>query len=279
MAADSLVQQLGRRVDSVPGIRQQVDSELQQKQEQLLAAKTQLEVRSLSVQTRSCRTQTARALLRACPESTCSASARDAQLDMTAGSLAWPLTLRSQGLVGAPQCMTPACTAAASTQQGHHRECTCEQASGSSALCCSSGPSSLVIQAWLLITCARLSLRSTAQAGQSTHHRRADFTTPVLNIACAVQAQQRDLQGLHRQQEATSQQARQLSQDQQRLDQQLQRCKGECAVVARKAETLAAQNLQLEVSRTWERFPHAVPRHICVGSCFVDWLHRTRCSR
>lgn len=77
----------------------------------------------------------------------------------------------------------------------------------------------------------------------------------MLNIACTVKAQQRDLQGLHRKQEAASQQIRQLSQDQQKLEQQLQRCRGECAAFARKAETLADHNKQLEVSRRWERFP------------------------
>ena len=53
MAADSLLQQLGQ-VDAVPGIRQQVASELQQKQELLLAAKKHVEVRSVSVQTGTC---------------------------------------------------------------------------------------------------------------------------------------------------------------------------------------------------------------------------------
>ena len=91
-----------------------------------------------------------------------------------------------------------------------------------------------------------------------------ECTTPVLDLACAVQAQQRDLQGLHRKQEAASQQVRQLSQDQQRLDQQLQRCRGECAAVARKAEALAAQNKQLEVSGTWERFS-SPSAHTCMG--------------
>ncbi len=46
-------------MDAVPGIRQQVDSELQQKQEQLLTAKNHVEVRSLSVQERRCRKRTA----------------------------------------------------------------------------------------------------------------------------------------------------------------------------------------------------------------------------
>ena len=58
MAANCLLQQLGRQMDAVPGIRQQVDSELQQKQEQLLTAKNHLEVRSLSVQIHHCRKQT-----------------------------------------------------------------------------------------------------------------------------------------------------------------------------------------------------------------------------
>ena len=50
MAADCLLEQLGRQMDAVPGIRQQVDSELQQKQEQLLTAKNHVEVRSPSLQ-------------------------------------------------------------------------------------------------------------------------------------------------------------------------------------------------------------------------------------
>ena len=57
MAADSLLQQLGRRMAAVPGIRQQVESELQQKQELLLAAKEQVEVRSVAVQTGTCQKQ------------------------------------------------------------------------------------------------------------------------------------------------------------------------------------------------------------------------------
>ena len=54
-AADSLLQQLGTQMDTVPGIRQQAESELQQKREQLLAAKNHVEVRSLSVQPRKSR--------------------------------------------------------------------------------------------------------------------------------------------------------------------------------------------------------------------------------
>ena len=57
MAADSLLQQLGRRMAAVPGIRQQVESELQQKQELLLAAKEQVEVRSVAAQTGTCEKQ------------------------------------------------------------------------------------------------------------------------------------------------------------------------------------------------------------------------------
>lgn len=45
-------------MDAVPGIRQQVDSELQQKQEQLLTARNHVEVRRLSVQERRCRKRT-----------------------------------------------------------------------------------------------------------------------------------------------------------------------------------------------------------------------------